>query len=357
MRGAPHHDLVVVGVGGIGAAILERASREGWRVLGIERHGSLDHEESCSWASSRGFRQTYPGNLRHRDWAWRSRERWLALDERARRELSDDAPLFFESGATITAPRDHPIFEGVQRAARDLATPCEVWSEARHGERFATLPGRFATLYESAAGWIDGGRALGAPLQVMCEGRGPILARAVVLCTAGENVPLLDASGDPLDGVEQAPEIRHRRQIEHWFELPRGGAHELGMFHVVDAPRDMVCGGVIYGIPERDDLLKCCVPEDRKSVRTARGRFAAIRRAEIARAEGALEGLFGGRVEGLRHVGARMSWSVETPNGAFLLGRHPRSDRLWLASAFCGHGFKMFPAISDEIVEEVAEGL
>lgn len=383
MNTSDHYDLVVVGIGGIGAAILDCASQRGLRVLGIERHDTLDHVDSCSYVSSRGFRQTY-ADASHRALASRSRSGWLDLDVRARAVSA--APLFFESGATLTAPSDHPLLESVQHAARAIDTPCEVWSTARQLALFPALSEGFTTLHEPAAGWIHAARALGAmtalaaqqgahmhygcaasaviapgapdaPLRIVCEGSRTFFARAVVICTAGAHVPLHDPSGRQLDAPHTVTATSHRRQLEHWFELPEGGAHDIGMFHVIGAPQDLVCGGVLYGIPERDDLLKCCLPEERKSVRTARERFPTIRRAEIARAHSALMALLGERVAGARHVGVRQSWNVETEDGAFALGRHPRCARVWRASAFCGHGFKMFPAIAQELTDDVLETL
>jgi sarcosine oxidase len=46
-----------------------------------------------------------------------------------------------------------------------------------------------------------------------------------------------------------------------------------------------------------------------------------------------------------------------TPDFAFVIDRHPDSDRVWLASACSGHGFKFAPAVGKHLAALAAEAL
>jgi sarcosine oxidase len=45
-----------------------------------------------------------------------------------------------------------------------------------------------------------------------------------------------------------------------------------------------------------------------------------------------------------------------TPDFGFVIDRHPDSDRVWLASACSGHGFKHSAAVGEALAEVVTQG-
>jgi sarcosine oxidase len=46
-----------------------------------------------------------------------------------------------------------------------------------------------------------------------------------------------------------------------------------------------------------------------------------------------------------------------SPDGDFLLDRHPEADNLWLAGGGSGHGFKMGPALGEYVARLVLDGV
>jgi sarcosine oxidase len=44
-----------------------------------------------------------------------------------------------------------------------------------------------------------------------------------------------------------------------------------------------------------------------------------------------------------------------TPDFGFVIDRHPDSDRVWLASACSGHGFKHSAAVGEALAEVVTQ--
>lgn len=54
---------------------------------------------------------------------------------------------------------------------------------------------------------------------------------------------------------------------------------------------------------------------------------------------------------------ARVCQYSNSPNGHFLLDRHPEADNVFLAGAGCGHGFKLGPVIGRIMAERVLQGI
>ena len=364
-------DLIVVGVGGMGAALLERASAAGHQVLGLERGATLRASAARSRASSRGFRQTY-AEARLADWAARSRAYWVELGARSGREL------FVPSGATLTAPLGHEALEAVRRSADRLGTACETLSESAHRARLgSSFPPRFETLWEPQAGWIKASEAVSAMAQLAVE-QGAVIecsrhvvevhdggasARArcedglvyeaswIALCSAGGEIAVFDRCGE----LRRHEPWRCRRQVEHSFEVPEALAERLGMFHLIGLEGSAQGGEVLYGITESAKRLKCCSPRSEWSVEARDpGRFEAPSREEAAQAHGSLIEAFGELALSARHRGARCGWSVARDDDTIRCEGHPGCDRVYEARAFCGHGFKMFPAMAEHLLERMS---
>lgn len=54
---------------------------------------------------------------------------------------------------------------------------------------------------------------------------------------------------------------------------------------------------------------------------------------------------------------ARVCQYSNSPNGHFLLDRHPEADNVFLAGAGCGHGFKLGPVIGRIMAERILQGI
>jgi sarcosine oxidase len=145
------HDLVVVGLGGIGsAAACWAASRSGTRVLGIEQF-ALDHPHGASDDVSRIIRLSYhrPDYVRL---ARRAYAAWVEVEELAgSRIVTPTGGLdIFPPGAAID-PSDYTAAmtaEGVPHEVLDTAQVARRWPQWR-------IPDDTRTLYQADGGIAD----------------------------------------------------------------------------------------------------------------------------------------------------------------------------------------------------------
>ncbi len=351
----------------MGAALLDVASTRGLRVLGLERHVSIAHGYARSHASSRGFRQTYVDET-WREWASNSRDYWIGLGE----------GIFEPTGATLTAPVDHPMLKGVRRAARSLGVVCETFPYGMQERVFPGLSAQFETIFEPDAGWIRAQDAVVAMcararrhgaqircgarvLRVHCDSEAHIevelasgerlRARSVALCTAGHEVPV---SGQ----ARPHTPLIFRRQVEHWLDVSEAvlcDRRGIQMFHLLDLP---FRGGErvhMYGMFEAPGVLKCCVQRERLDVREELPIFfRPVRQEEVDGVLEVCEEVWPGCSGVVRYIDSRLGWNVETSTSQFFLqGLELDVPRLIHAQAFCGHGFKMFPAIARDLCDRL----
>src|SRR4029079_4041461 len=54
------------------------------------------------------------------------------------------------------------------------------------------------------------------------------------------------------------------------------------------------------------------------------------------------------------HLRAAVCLYTNTPDGHFLVDRHPRDPRVWIVSPCSGHGFKFASVIGEVVAAEVA---
>jgi sarcosine oxidase len=52
-------------------------------------------------------------------------------------------------------------------------------------------------------------------------------------------------------------------------------------------------------------------------------------------------------------VESRVCQYEQSPDGHFILDRHPLADNVWLAGGGSGHGFKMGPAVGEHVARLV----
>src|ERR1700722_20773433 len=99
-------DVIVLGVGGVGSAALDRLAQRGVRALGIDRFAP-GHDRGSSHGHTRIIRQAY---FEHSDYvpllleSWRL---WRELEARSSRRL------LFEVGLLELGPVDGEVVPGV----------------------------------------------------------------------------------------------------------------------------------------------------------------------------------------------------------------------------------------------------
>ena len=113
-------------------------------------------------------------------------------------------------------------------------------------------------------------------------------------------------------------------------------------------------GELVYGVPDLEGRgFKLAIdahgppfdPDAGERLATAEG--LALAREQLAR-----------RLPGLRDapvVEARVCQYENTPNGDFLIDRHPDFENVWLVGGGSGHGFKHGPALGEYVARRVTQ--
>jgi sarcosine oxidase len=358
---APVHDVIVLGLGGMGSAVAHHlAARGGVRVLGLEKFGPV-HARGSSHGGSRITRQSYFEDTAYVPLLLRSYELYDQLEHDTGRRIATLC------GGLMLGPPDSRTVSGSVRSARQWDLPHELLDAAEIRRRFPTLTPRDdeVALYEARAGLVRPEATVAAQLQMATRhgadlhfeepvtrwetlegGRGVRVHTPEEIYTAGHLVICPGAwAPELLNGLGVPFTIE--RQVMYWFQ-PRGGTapylpeqHPIYIWENAD-------GVQIYGFPSIDGPAggakvaffrkgTVCTPETIE--RTVHDEEIAAMAAHLADQIPTLPGTF------LKAVTCMYS---STPDEHFVIARHPaHPDAVTVACGFSGHGFKFVPVVGE----------
>ena len=349
-------DTIVVGLGAMGAATAWQLAKRGARVLGIDRHAP-PHPHGSHCGESRITRKAIGEGDAYVPLALRSYEIWREIESAS---PSTEPLLNVTGGLWISSPRRQveihvaDFFDRTVATARRYGIAHEVLDAAAIRQRFPAFNVRDdeSGYYEPDAGFLRPeacvrtqlalARARGAELRVneavrhISQAGGEVVVEtdsgthraATAVVTAGAGLPELCPA--------LAPGLRVSRQVQYWFEAD--GLEDLPVWIWELQDRDHA----IYGFPARGGVVKVATESFTR---------------EIPPAE-MFESLVGPNLRGIR---ARCVKTIPclytiTPDFNFRIGRHPGLDRVTVASACSGHGFKHSAAVGEALAELATQG-
>src|SRR5436305_653126 len=144
-----NYDVIVVGVGAMGAAACWHLARRGVRVLGLEQFG-VGHALGSSHGHTRMIRLAY---YEHPDYVPLLRRAYELWDEL---EKSSGQKLLYLTGGIYMGPPDGEVVGGALKAARMHGLDHEVMDRGEIAKRFPqfSLPENFAGVWEPQAGLL-----------------------------------------------------------------------------------------------------------------------------------------------------------------------------------------------------------
>ena len=356
----PTYDVIVLGVGGMGAATLFELARRGRRVLGLEQF-PLGHVLGSSHGHSRIIRQAYYEHPDYVPLLRRAYEGWYDLEQRVGRRLLTECPCL-----SIGLP-DSPLVVGVRESAAQHGLAIENLDAAGVRARFPAFHVRDDTVgvVERSAGIlaVDDGvaahvavaplaRSRGAPgdgrwladvgggMQVRTD-RGTYAAARLVVTAGPWASRFLGDLGVPLTVM---------RQVPLWFGPREPAAFRRDVFPVFIA--DMPYG-FFYGMPMLDEA----------GVKVAQHYGApelpgpdAVERSVQPGDELPVRRFLSDVLPDGNGPCRRASVCVYTltPDRHFILDRHPGQEGVVIAAGFSGHGYKFAPVVG-EIMADLAE--
>ncbi|MBA2744549.1 MAG: FAD-dependent oxidoreductase, partial [Chthoniobacterales bacterium] len=155
------YDVAVVGLGGMGSAILAHCARRGVSAVGFEQF-ERGHELGASSGKTRLFRKAYFEQPAYVPLLHRAHELWGDLEREAGEEI------LRVTGVLSVGQENSEILCGTIKAAREHDLPIELLDRAQVVARYPTLRMRDdeVAVFEPDAGVLDPERAIAAHLQV-----------------------------------------------------------------------------------------------------------------------------------------------------------------------------------------------
>jgi len=357
-----HFDVIVIGIGGMGAAAALHLARRGARVCGLDRFAP-GHDRGSSHGQTRLIRLAYYEHPDYVPLLRRAYDLWREL------EVSAGHPLLVESGLLLAGPPSSEVVGGTVASAAIHALPLERLTVAEAARRWpqVRLPDGWDVVHEPRGGYlfveecvrahaaaaVQAGAVLEANVAVR-DWRIDAAGRVVVETDAGDFTAdrLVVAAGSWAAGLLRLPTVRLDvlRKPLFWYEPPAANRAEL-------APGRLPCfgfdgpEGFFYGFPALPDAgLKIAEHTGGAPVADPLHVDRRIDLDERRRVEDVLAAR-------LPDAGTRLAAHATclytmSPDGHFIVGRHPRHPQVAVAAGFSGHGFK-FAAVIGEILADL----
>jgi len=373
--GERNFDLIVVGLGAMGAAATYQAAKLGLRVLGIDRYNP-PHAMGSSHAESRITRLAVGEGPQYLPLVARSHELWREI------EAATGVELLHQTGGYVINQESESdddrwgnFVDATARIAADAGIDYELHDHQTIRNRYsaiavgATERGGF----EPTGGIVMCERAIAAQLRLAAD-HGAELRRnepvsaitpstsQVAVTTASSTFQadqVVVATGAWMPGhvaPGDAAALTVTRQVVCWFEVDDVETFSVGNFpfilwagHTIE---DYL--GVFPIAPGATPALKL-LGEQFAHTTDPDSVDRTVRQDEI---DDLYDRLVRPRLAGVRRSVAQATVCLytNTPDDHFLIDRHPDSDRVIAMSPCSGHGFKHSAALGEAIASLVATG-
>ena len=148
-------DVIVIGVGSMGASACYHLSKRGYRVLGLEQF-NITHEQGSHAGQSRIIRKAYGEDSGYVPLLERAYENWKTL------ESETGSQVYFQTGLTYFGTRGNAFLETVRKSADTYHIPLNDLSEEDCQKKYPQfrLPADFQRLEEPEAGLLTPERCI-----------------------------------------------------------------------------------------------------------------------------------------------------------------------------------------------------
>jgi sarcosine oxidase len=361
-------DVLVLGLGGMGAAALAHVAARGLSVVGVDQD-TLPSLRGSSVGETRVIRKAYAEDPRYVPLLLRAYALWAELEARTGR------PLVTRVGCLNLGPAEHRAIRGVLESVQRHRLPHVVLRDQEVRARFSVVPdpGDLG-VFEQDAGYLAveacteahlaWATACGAEVRqarvtgiegtggsvraTLDDGSSLVADRAIV--AAG---PWL-ASAPGLRELARGLPLVVERQVQLWFQP---AAPDAVRASALPAFIHFVPGGPFYGIPPVPShpapAVKVCrhhgglptTPEtlDRELRPADEASVRGYLRAHLPAADGPL-------------LRSRVCMYTNTPDEHFVVGPLPHAPQVIVLGGFSGHGYKMASVMGEIAADLVVRG-
>jgi sarcosine oxidase len=363
-------DVVVVGLGAHGSAITHHLARGGARVVGIDRFRP-PHAHGSSHGETRITRLAIGEGHEYVPIVQRSHQLWRELEAETGSEL-----LLTTGGLVIGTPAADALvfhgrdgfFERTVDAAQRFGIAHELLDAAEIERRFPAfvLAGDERGYYEPQAGLLRPEACVAAQLAAAARhgaqlrldervervtatasgvrietARGIVDAKHAVFA-AGAWTPAL------LGGGVWERRLAVQRQVLQWFAADEPALYRPGVMPVFIRLHGGAGDGC-YGFPMVDSHPGVKLAAEQTADTTTPEHIE--RSVADAENDAVYERHVRGRMRGIRNVVVHATTCLytSTPDGRFVVDRHPELEQVTIVSACSGHGFKHSPALGEAV--------
>lgn len=356
------YDVVVVGLGAMGASAIDHLSQTGLRVLGIEQFQS-PHALGSSHGETRIIRQAYFEDPRYVPLLQRAYELWKDLERRS------GASLMHLQGGLMLGPESGELIQGTLNSARTHHLPHRYLAgDDLQQNDLWRVPTNYAGVYEDRAGYLLPEKCIAAQLQqatlngatlwqntrvhewtpkedmslVLQTARSEVRTRKLILTTGAWMPQTYSAS---------ASDLQVTRQSLFWFKPPPQSATAFASIPIFLL--EMAPDAFLYGFPLRNELFKVALHQPGSPLLPEQLPAQQVSEAEVNEMTHWLAKYL------RRPVGACIKTQVcmytNTADGHFRWYHSPESPHVLALSPCSGHGFK-FASVMGELCQRWAIG-
>jgi len=357
------YDALVIGVGGMGSAVLYHLARRGQRVLGLEQF-DIPHEMGSSHGVNRIIRLAYAEDPRYVPLLRRAYSLWSELEREIGRQL------LVITGGLDAGPIDSAIVTGSIESCRRHDISYEELDPREVRRRYPgyKLASDMVAVYQANAGFVLAEDSILAHVGLARDAGAEIHEREPVVdwdaeadlvsvrtrhsrYQARKMIVTAGAWASKLV-PELAPLAIPERQVLMWAEPTKAEHFQVGALPIVnmDSPEGRFYGFPIYKIPgfkigkyhhrrenvDPDSMNRECSREDEHVLREAIKRY--------------FPGANG------RTLLLKACIFTNTPDEHFLLDTHPEASNVYIAAGFSGHGYKFCSVIGEILADLVVSG-
>ncbi len=356
-------DVAIVGLGAMGSAAAYHAARRGRRVLGFDRYAP-PHDRGSSHGETRIIREAYFEDPRYVPMVQRAYVLWREL------EATSGLALMRETGGLMIGPEDGVLVRGARASAETHGLPYQRLDAAAIRARFPVLAPRedMVAIWEPRAGVLfpetcvrahleaaarDGAELhLDEPVESWRQDRAGFELRTARGAYHAEHLVLATNAWLERLAPDLGLGLAITRQPLFWFE-PRARHAEFAPERLPIYLWEPEPGRFFYGFPALNGQLKVAIhlegaPSDPDAI------DREVHDSEVQALRDRLE-TFMPNAAG-RFVRAVVCMYANTPDGHFVIDRHPEHERVLVISACSGHGFKFSSTIGEIAADLLLEG-
>lgn len=366
-------DVIVVGLGAVGSALVLHLARLGLRVIGIDRFDP-PHDQGSSHGRTRITRLAVGEGEAFVPLVQRSHALWRQLETESGERLMQTTGLLVigaPAGASAAYHGQAGFFERTRLLAERFGIAHEMLGPDAVRERFpafrpqddelayfepdggvlfpeACIRVQLALAEQAGARLLRGCRMhrvlpQGSGVVVETEA-GRLQADRAVLCTGA----WLPGQGQGL------PPLRVLRQVLHWFEPTQPTLFDPGAFPAFLWLHGPNPSDAFYGFPRVDGQFGVKLATEQFHDESDPDRVDRV--VPEALGQALFDEHLAGRLQGLspRVLASATCLYTMAADGNFVVAPHPETARITWVSACSGHGFKHSAALGESLAQQIA---